>query len=172
MPNPYQDDGNDLPPEQFVWPEMDMIENIIMDIKDYVKENGSGAHISIDIDFRTVDTTYGPQVTEKYSVGAASISPSEDQIIQDNKNIEKIIVNEMENSIPQGSQAGYMTLPPELSNATIEDQMRYIADKIREKTGDNILPPTDPSLDGLDGEFMSFDRLLDFNKGTNGNGKQ
>ena len=171
MPSPNEDDGNDLQPEQFVWPEMDMIENIIMDIKEYVKDNGSGAHISIDIDFRTVDTSYGPQVTEKYSVGAASINPSEEQIVKDNKNIEKIIVDEMEHSIPTGSQGGFITLPPELANATIEDQMRFIADQIKEKTGDDVIPQ-DPSLNGLKNEFMSFDRLLDFNKRNNGNGKQ
>lgn len=171
MASIYPDDGNDRPPEEFAWPEMDMIENIIMDIKEYVKENKSGAHISIDIDFRTVDTSYGPTVTEKYSVGAASIGPSEEQQVADNKEIEKIIVEEMENSIPAGSEAGYLSLPAELAGASLEEQMQYIADKIKEKNDGGPLP-YEPGLDGLKDDFMSFDRLMEFNKRNSGNGQQ
>jgi hypothetical protein len=168
----YEPEDYNSPEENDVlpWPEMDMIENIIMDIKEFVKDNKSGAHITIDIDFKTINTPNGTVVGEKYAVGAASINPTpEDQKIE-TKKIDNIILSEMESSVPDGVNNGLVNLPPSINNASIEDQMKYIADQIARRDGASN--PTDPSLDGLKDDFFSMERLMEYKKRTEGNGKQ
>jgi|SRR6185369_15399140 len=165
-------DRNDLPEEgePFSWPEMDMIENIIMDIRDYIKENGSGAHISIDIDFKNVNTTTGRVVSEKYSVGAVSTNDDSSEQLEENKEIDELIVTGMDNAIPLDANHGILTLPPELSNASMEEQVLYIAEKLRQDL-EGSAAPQNQSLGGND-SFFSFDRMLEIQKRNEGNGKQ
>lgn len=165
-------DRNDLPEEgePFPWPEMDMIENIIMDIRDYIKENGSGAHISIDIDFKSVSTSTGRIVSEKYSVGAVSTSDDSIEQQEENKEIDELIVVGMENAIPSDKSHGILTLPPELSNASMEEQVKYIAEKIRQDIGKDAAPQNQAV--GLNDSFFSFDRLMELKKRNESNGKQ
>lgn len=164
--NNNPEESNELMP----WPEMDMIENIIMDIKEFVKDNKSGAHITIDIDFKSIDTPSGTMIGEKYAVGAASINPTPEDQKTETKKIDSIILSEMENSIPEDSTLGTVSLPSSMNSASMEDQLKYIAEQmVRREEASN---PQNQSFDGLGDTFFSMERLMDYKKRTEGNGKQ
>jgi hypothetical protein len=154
--NDFSSDG-----EAFQWPEMDMIENIIQDIKLYVQENKTGAHISIDIDFRTMTHNNQPVVQEKYSIGATSVNPTEENKTEETKVLHDIISDEMQESLPTEGSFGTVILPPDVANSSIQDQMKYIADKVREFQEHDTV--------GTDDNFLSFDHLKDWKRD---NGKQ